>query len=220
MVIRALDILFASLALLILAPLLLPICLILRFSGEKEVLYLQPRVGKNQSIFYLYKFTTMVKNSSDFGSGDITIKDDPRVLPFGKLLRKTKINELPQLLNIIFGDMSIVGPRPLVKKTFDKYENNCIDIASVKPGLTGIGSLIFRDEESILDKSNDPIKFYFDEIHPYKGTLEVWFVKNMSIKLYFQVILLTVWVLLFPRSNLPFQIFGDLPDKPNFLEKT
>ena len=102
---RFFDILFSSLAILVLSPLFIPVILILKFSGEGEVFYKQKRVGKSMKEFDLLKFATMLKDSENLGTRDITIANDPRILPFGKILRKTKINELPQLINILFGDI-------------------------------------------------------------------------------------------------------------------
>ena len=107
---RFFDIFFSGLALLVLSPLLVPIVLILRFSGEGEIFFLQERIGKGGQVFKLFKFATMLKDSPNIGTGTVTMKGDPRVLPVGKFLRKTKINELPQLLNIFFGDTSVIGP--------------------------------------------------------------------------------------------------------------
>ena len=120
---RFFDILFSSFALLVLSPLLIPVVIILKFSGEGEVFFLQERIGKNGKLFKLFKFATMLKDSPNLGTGTVTMKDDPRVLPVGKFLRKTKINELPQLLNIFFGDMSVIGPRPLTAETFGSYSD-------------------------------------------------------------------------------------------------
>src|SRR3954468_1176675 len=118
---RFFDIVFASLALLLLTPLLLPIAVILRLTGEGYVFYYQRRIGYRNKYFDIIKFATMLKNSPNMGTGSITLRNDPRLLPLGKFLRITKINELPQVLNVLNGDMSIVGPRPLVDKTFNAY---------------------------------------------------------------------------------------------------
>ena len=115
---RILDIVFSLFLLFILLPVFFPVMLILKFTGENEIFYLQNRIGKNMSKFKLYKFTTMLKNSENMGSGAITVQGDSRVLPFGRFLRKSKINELPQLINIIKNNMSFVGPRPLLDKQF------------------------------------------------------------------------------------------------------
>ena len=115
---RFFDIFFSGLALLVLSPLFIILILILRFSGEGEIFFLQERIGKDNKPFMLFKFATMLKNSPHIGTGTITVKNDPRVLPIGKFLRKSKINELPQLINIFKGDMSSIGPRPLTLKAF------------------------------------------------------------------------------------------------------
>ncbi len=126
-------------------------------------------------------------------TGDVTLKNDPRVLPFGKLLRKTKINELPQIVNVLKGDMSIVGARPIMKQSFDAYSDEAKKtIYNTRPGITGISSLIFRDEESIIDGSGkDPIQFYKEEIIPYKNKLDIWYQKNISTGVDFLIIFLT-----------------------------
>lgn len=153
--------------------------------------------------------------------GTVTVKNDPRVLPFGGFLRKTKINELPQLLNIFLGDMSIIGPRPQTERCFLAFSQNSQDaIKQVKPGLSGIGSIVFRDEESILDDPNiDRLKFYDEVIAPYKGELEEWYVKHQNLYTYFMLIGLTVWVVLFSDSKVYKTIFNDLPVPPESLEK-
>ena len=168
---RFFDVFFSGLALLVLSPLLVPIVLILRFSGEGEVFFFQERIGKNGKVFKLFKFTTMLKNSPNIGTGTVTMKGDPRILPVGKFLRKTKINELPQLLNILFGDMSAIGPRPLTAQTFSSYSAETQEIVTkVRPGLSGIGSIIFRDEEEIMYGASASIDFYGNMIAPDKGS--------------------------------------------------
>jgi len=182
---RFFDILFSGVALLVLSPLLVPIVIILKFSGEGEVFFLQERIGKDGKLFKLFKFATMLKDSPNLGSGEITVKNDPRVLPLGKFLRKSKINELPQLWNIFSGDMSVVGPRPMVADTYAHYLQEAQEILnSVRPGLTGLGSVIFRDEESLLDQRDDPVRFYTRNITPYKSALEVWFVENNGLSVF------------------------------------
>ena len=219
MLIRFFDFLFSLLALLFLLPLFAPIILILKFTGEKEIFYRQERVGLRGIPFALFKFATMLKSSPSMGSGEITVKNDPRVLPFGRFLRKTKINELPQLFNIIIGHISIVGPRPMVPNTFLKYSPEAqSELKKVKPGLTGIGSIIFRDEEKFLDGKADPRKFYDDHIIPYKNKLELWYVKNNSISTYFKIIFVTAWVILFPRSNIYERFFSKLPKLPESIK--
>lgn len=190
---RCFDILFSSLAIFMFSPVLVLIIFVLRFTGEGEVFFRQPRVGKDKVSFGLLKFATMLKGSERMGAGTVTLKDDFRVLPFGKFLRKTKLNELPQLFNIFLGDMSVIGPRPLHNKQFSFYSFDDQNIiASTKPGLSGVGSIIFRDEEKILQNSSDPDATYRKEITPKKAELEKWYIKNKSIGLYFKLIFLTV----------------------------
>ena len=213
--IRASDIFLSLLAITILSPLLIIISFILRFTGEKEVFYKQERIGRGGESFALMKFATMLKDSPNIGSGEITLKSDPRVLPFGVFLRKSKINELPQLWNIVIGDMSIVGPRPMVPNTYIHYSDNAQKhINKVRPGLTGIGSIVFRDEEQYLVDQIDPMKYYIENIIPYKSDLEIWFIENMSLLLYIKIIYVTAWIVVFPKSNIADFFFPKIPKNP------
>ncbi len=215
---RILDIIFSSFALLALSPLLIPIAVALRLSGEGEVFFLQERIGLSGKPFRLFKFATMLKDSPNIGTGTVTVRDDPRVLPFGRILRKTKINELPQLLNIVKGDMSIVGPRPQTRRCFDAFPASTRRaIVRVRPGLSGIGSVMFRDEEGMLHAAENPMRFYDDVIAPYKGVLEEWYVDHQGIRTYLALILLTAWVVIFPSSKLVWRIFPSLPPPPPSL---
>jgi lipopolysaccharide/colanic/teichoic acid biosynthesis glycosyltransferase len=220
MMIRLFDILLSGITIIILSPLLLVIMMILRFTGEGEIFYIQQRVGHEGKLFGVYKFATMVKNSSKIGSGLITTKNDPRVLPVGKVLRKTKINEFPQLFNIFKGDMSIVGPRPQAQGHFDVFpEKVKKEIVAIKPGLTGIGSIVFRDEETILEGSTLSYEdCYNNLIAPYKGDLELWYIKNQSIFLYFTLIFITAYVVIFSKTSTPLKSFKNLPIPPEELD--
>ena len=219
--IRFFDILFSGLALVVFSPFLVPIAIALKLTGEGEIFYVQQRVGKDGKMFGLLKFATMLKDSPNMDMGTVTVKNDPRILPMGGFLRKTKINELPQLINIFLGDMSVIGPRPQTQRCFLAFPQNSQDaIKQVKPGLSGIGSIVFRAEEDILDDPNiDRLKFYDDVIAPYKGELEQWYVKNQNLYTYFMLIGLTVWVVLFSDSKVYKSIFKDLPEPPKALEK-
>ena len=213
---RLLDIITSLLALIILSPLLLPIVIILRFSAEGYVFYFQDRIGKDRVNFKIIKFATMLKDSPNLASGSITLSGDWRVTKPGKFLRKTKINELPQIINILKGDISLVGPRPLVTKTFTAYNEEVQSkIYNVKPGLTGIGSIIFRDEESIISAitDEDPHEFYKRVIAPYKGELEMWYQSNNSFFLDLQLIFMTAWVIVAPETRLYEKWFKDLPKR-------
>ena len=217
---RIFDILFSSIALILLSPLLLPMMFILRVTGEGEVFFPQSRVGRGGKHFKLYKFATMLKDSPNIGTGTVTVKNDPRVLPIGGFLRKTKINELPQLINILNGDMSVIGPRPQTQRCFDAFpllSQN--EIIKVRPGLAGIGSIIFRDEEEMMYANNNPDKFYDEIIMPFKGFLEEWYVSHQNIVSYFCLIGLTIWVMLGFSSGLVWKLFKDLPSPPEELDK-
>ena len=215
---RLFDVFFSLLAILFLSPFFLSIIFILSITGEREIFFIQNRVGKNKINFGLLKFVTMRKDSETSGAGTITLKNDSRVLPFGKFLRKSKLNELPQLFNILVGHMSIIGPRPLHKKQFLFYsENNQKIISSIRPGLSGISSIIFRDEERLLDGREDPIRFYNENITPHKSDLELWFVKNNTLLLYIKIIFVTAWVVVFPASNIVDKAFDGIPNLPDSL---
>ena len=217
---RFFDFFFSSLGLIFLSPLLLLIIIILKISGEGEIFYLQDRVGKDGNFFKLFKFATMLKNSPNMGTGTLTLKDDPRILPFGIFLRKTKINELPQLINIFKGDMSIIGPRPQTKRCFDAFpEVSKEAIKKVKPGLSGIGSIFFRNEESMYPENCDYDDFYNQKIMFFKGRLEEWYVSNNNLLNYFLFIFMTLKVLLFPKIKFIWTIYKDLPLPPKELEK-
>ena len=213
---RLLDLGIASSTFLILLPLFLPIVIILKFTGEGEVFYLQERIGYKNSKLKIWKFATMLKDSLNMGTGSITLENDFRVTKFGKFLRKTKINELPQLYNLIKGDIAIVGPRPVLEQDWKLYPESIINkIYDVKPGLTGIGSIVFRDEESLISSVNDEDyhEFYKRVIAPYKGKLEMWYQINQSMLLDFKLIFLTALVIIYPNNRLHEKWLKDLPKR-------
>ena len=214
---RIFDIILSSIAIILLSPILILIIIILKLTGEGEIFYLQERVGYKTKSFMIYKFATMVKNSPNIGNGDVTLRNDPRVTKVGKFLRESKLNELPQLFNIFMGDISVIGPRPLMRAGFNRYSLNFQNsVYNVKPGLTGIGSIVFRDEESILTESElTPHECYKEIILPYKGELEIWYQTNCSLFLDLQLIFMTALVILVPTSKLYEKWFKDLP-KRNF----
>lgn len=216
---RFLDVAVSFVAIIILLPLLIPVMIGLKLTGEGYIFYKQKRIGLNNKYFYILKFATMLKDSPNLGSGSITLRNDPRVTPMGGFLRKTKINELPQIFNILLGDISLVGPRPLVDKTFNAYTEDVKNVIyKVKPGLTGIGSIVFRDEESLISNSKlDPHEYYEQVIAPYKGALEMWYQRHASFFLDLKLIFLTAWVIFFSNSDLPFKILKGLPERPEFI---
>jgi lipopolysaccharide/colanic/teichoic acid biosynthesis glycosyltransferase len=218
---RFLDFIFTFIALILLIPIFIIVIPLLSLTGEKKIFYTQIRIGMNKKKFRLLKFATMLEQSSLMRNGTLTVRDDSRILPIGKFLRKTKINELPQLINVLKGEMSIIGPRPLTIEALNSYSNDIKKIIfSTRPGLSGIGSIIFRNEEHLLSK-NFSKKFFYKKIMPFKGELEVWFVKNKSITLYFKLIFLTIIVLFNAKTKLPFKLLKGLPipniDTKNFL---
>ena len=214
---RIIDVLLSLLALFVLLPLFIPIVIILLLTGEHRVFYLQTRVGYKNKDFKIIKFATMLSNSANMGSGSLTLKNDPRVLPFGSFLRKTKINELTQILNIIIGDIAIVGPRPQMMVDFLKYSDEVQKkIYNVRPGLTGIGSIIFRDEESLISlaaENENPHDYYKRVIAPYKGELEIWYHSHRSVFLDSQLIFMTAWAIVYPKTRLYEKWFEDLPKR-------
>ena len=215
---RIFDIVSSSIVCIILAPFLLPIVILLRLTSEGEVFYLQERIGLNKKPFMIFKFATMLKNSSKMAGGIITVQNDPRVTFMGGFLRKSKINELPQLLNIIIGDMSVVGPRPVMKASFEAYPSKIQEVIyNVKPGLTGIGSIIFRDEEDLISNvkndGGDIWDFYKNTIYPFKGEVEIWYQNNKSFFLDIKLIFITLWVIFSPNSKIYEKLFKDLPKR-------
>ena len=191
---RLLDIAVSLVATLVLLPLLIPIMIGLKLTGEGYIFYKQKRIGLNNKYFNILKFATMLKDSPNMGTGVITLRNDPRITPMGDFLRKTKINELPQIFNILLGDISLVGPRPLVQRTFDAYPLEVqARVYKVKPGLTGIGSIVFRDEESLISNhQGDPHQFYKEVVAPYKGAFEMWYQKKANFALDIKLIFLAL----------------------------
>lgn len=217
---RVFDILIALGVLFCTAWFMLLCMLILWCTGEHYIWYLQRRVGYKQRRFNIIKFATMLLNSPNMGNGSLTVKNDPRVLPFGRFLRKTKINELPQVFNVFNGTMSIVGPRPQMEVDFYRFpEDVQAHIYDSIPGITGIGSVVFRDEEYYISRPGvDAIDFYEKKIAPYKGELELWYLENKSLWVDFKIIFLTAWVIFFPGSQLIFKWFRNLPPRPAWMD--
>ncbi len=216
--IRTMDIIFSLIAIILITPFMVPIVIGLILTGEHHVFYRQERIGRKGKAFYLLKFATMLENSLNMPGGSHTLKDDPRLLPMGKFLRKTKINELPQLINILKGDMSIIGYRPIGDVAYDHWpEWAKKELYDLRPGLSGIGSIVFRDEEEILQKVDDVDSFYRNTIIPYKMKLECWYNRNVSISLYWKLIWLTIDAIV-GRTTWK-EEFDDLPDLPAELKK-
>lgn len=212
--IRILDIALSFLAIVLLLPFMIPIMIGLKLTGEHDIFYRQMRIGMGGKSFGVWKFATMLRNSPNMPGGVLTQKNDPRILPMGRFLRKTKINELPQLINVFVGQMSFVGPRPQAVSHYDLYSDEVkAAIDTVRPGITGIGSLIFRDEEDMLNAVDNRNEFHDKIIAPYKGELEKWFVSNNTVWNYFKIIFLTAWSVVVPGFK-AHRAFCGLPEIP------
>lgn len=191
MLIRLCDIILSLAAIVLLSPFLLVITIIGAIESKGDPFFMQRRVGKNGKQFNLLKYRTMRKNSDKLGL--LTVGDrDPRVTPIGRFLRKYKLDEIPQLFNVLKGDMSIVGPRPEVKKYVDLYTEGQRKVLQVRPGITDYASLSYIDENEILAASDDPEKTYIEEVMPAKIELNFKYIENRSLKEYFKLIFLTI----------------------------
>lgn len=217
---RVLDVCLSGVAIIVLSPIFFITCIILRFTGEREIFYRQIRVGQHGRPINILKFATMLKNSPNIGTGTVTLKGDTRILPVGRFLRKSKINELPQLFNVLLGDMSLIGPRPQTQRCFQAFpESIHAKILSVRPGLSGLGSIVFRDEELMLNDSDKAERFYDEVIMPYKGTLEEWYVNQNSLVTYFVLLVATIWLLTTKKIPLGWPVFSKMPVIPPELRK-
>ncbi len=211
---RAFDILASAIAILVLSPLLLPVMLALRFSGEGEVFYRQQRIGRGGKPFSILKFATMLKDSPNMPGGDITTGKDPRILPMGKFLRDTKINELPQLFNVVRGEMSLIGPRPLTPRVSAMFPpEHWKAVNDMRPGLSGAGSILFRNEEALLANSADRMSDYARLVVPYKSQLEKWYAKNSGLLTDLALIAITLAVIVRPQLDVH-ALLKDLPRPP------
>jgi lipopolysaccharide/colanic/teichoic acid biosynthesis glycosyltransferase len=190
--IRILDFLFSFLGLILLSPFFFLIALLIKISSSGSVLYKQARIGLNGEEFSVYKFRTMQLNSDKLGL--ITVGGrDPRVTPIGYYLRKYKIDELPQLINVLIGDMSLVGPRPEVKKYVDFYTQEQSKVLTILPGITDWASIYYRDENVILGQSSNPEKDYVEKVMPDKLKYNLIYIQNYGVLEYFKIIFCTFW---------------------------
>ena len=188
--IRFFDIIFSAVGLLLLSPLFLIIYILIRCESKGGGFYCQQRVGKDGRMFGLYKFRSMRTGSDK--KGLITVGGhDSRITRMGYFIRKYKIDELPQLWNVLKGDMSLVGPRPEVKKYVELYTEEQRRVLSVRPGITDYASIEYVDENEILGKADNPDRVYVEEIMPAKIKLNMRYIENRSLKEYFKIIGLT-----------------------------
>lgn len=190
-VIRFFDFVLSLVGLVILAPIFIVLAVWIKIDSMGPVFYKQIRVGQNGKDFGLFKFRSMVVDADK--KGLITVGGrDPRITRSGYFIRKYKLDELPQLINVLVGDMSLVGPRPEVRKYVDLYTDEQQKVLSVKPGITDYASIEYMDENEILGKSSDPEKTYIEEIMPEKIKYNMKYINNKSLFEYFKIILLTV----------------------------
>jgi len=220
---RISDIALAFLGIIIFTPILVPVMIALKLTGEGHIFYFQERIGFKKKKFYIIKFATMLKNSPNMAGGIITSSGDPRFTPLGPFLRSTKINEIPQLFNILCGEMTLIGPRPVMEQSFNKYSAATKEIIYNRvPGLTGIGSIIFSHEEDLITKvkesGGDPWEFYVNEIYPYKGELEQWYQENISLSTDFKILFLTAYSVVSKDKSVVYKAFRTLPEKKFIME--
>lgn len=192
MIKRCFDFIFACFGLVITFPILITFAILIKIDSKGPVLFIQKRVGKNNKDFNIYKFRTMYTKLES--KGLLTIgNSDSRVTRLGYFLRRYKIDEFPQLLNVLFGDMSFVGPRPELRHYVNFYKNEDLLILSVRPGITGLASLEFRNEVELLKKAKNPEDYYITTIIPHKLSLNKTYIKNQSIIYDFKLIFKTIW---------------------------
>jgi lipopolysaccharide/colanic/teichoic acid biosynthesis glycosyltransferase len=191
MVKRSFDIVFALVALVLLLPVLLAFALAVAFTSPGGAFFRQVRVGRGGKEFRLLKFRSMRPDSE--AKGQLTIGGrDPRITPVGYFLRKTKLDELPQIWNVLVGDMSIVGPRPEVPRYVAMYNKEQREVLSVRPGITGMASMDYVDENELLAKAADPERAYIEEVMPAKLALDLGYVRERSMALDLKIIWSTI----------------------------
>jgi len=199
MIKRIFDIIFSGLGLLILSPLFLVVAILIKIDSKGPIFFRQRRVGKNGKIFKIWKFRTMINKGWQKGPL-ITISDqDPRITHFGKFLRKYKLDELPQLINVLKGEMSLVGPRPEVPEYVALYTSEQKKVLSVKPGITDFASLKYINENEILSKTDNWEKSYINHIMPNKLNINLEYIKKKSLALDLIIILKTIQKIFFRK---------------------
>jgi len=195
---RLFDVVFSLLGLILLSPVLVVAASLVRIMSPGPVFFRQERIGRGFRPFTIYKFRTMVIDAPRLGAA-ITCDDDPRITPVGRLLRKTKIDELPQLLNVLLGDMSFVGPRPEVRRYVELFRDDYQTVLTVRPGITDIASITYRDEAAILGRAADPQAEYIDNILPHKIRLAKEYRQRSSVLFDLLLILRTIMAVVRPK---------------------
>jgi lipopolysaccharide/colanic/teichoic acid biosynthesis glycosyltransferase len=189
--IRVFDVIASLSGICVLSPLLLLGGLAVKISSKGPVFYSQERVGRHQKPFFIHKFRTMVEGADKMGTL-VTVSDDERVTKIGKILRRTKLDELPQLFNVLVGEMALVGPRPEVKKFVDYYDENALQLLRLRPGVTDLASIEYRSESELLDAADDPEKVYIEEIMPEKHALNYAYIREIGFWNNIKVLFLTL----------------------------
>jgi lipopolysaccharide/colanic/teichoic acid biosynthesis glycosyltransferase len=192
---RIFDLVFSLIGIILLAPLFLAIAIWIKLDSPGSVFFRQARVGQFGKEFKIYKFRTMVTNAEALGK-QITVDEDPRITRCGKFLRKYKLDELPQLFNIVKGEMSLVGPRPEVPKYVALYTPEQRRVLEVPPGITDLASINFRNENELLSSVSNPEYFYIENIIPQKLALNIQYIERASLGLDLQIIFQTIWLIL------------------------
>lgn len=188
---RALDVILSCCGLILISPLLLIAAILVKASSEGPIIYCQQRIGRYFKPFWIYKLRTMRLNS-DAGGNTCTVKGDPRITPAGRFLRKTKLDELPQLFNVLAGDMSLVGPRPEVERYVQLFKDDYAEVLRVRPGITDYAAVEFRDEETVLAGYEDHEKAYREEILPAKIRLYKKYLEDISLFTDLKILISTV----------------------------
>jgi len=190
--IRFFDVLFALVGFIVLFPIFLIIALFVKVGSKGPIFFKQKRIGQYGKEFGLYKFRSMYVNAE--AKGQLTVGGkDSRINPVGYILRKYKLDELPQLINVLVGEMSLVGPRPEVKKYVDLYTEEQLQVLKVLPGITDYASLEYRNENELLSNASNPEEYYILEIMPKKIELNYRYINDRSFKRYFSILFQTVW---------------------------
>jgi len=189
---RLFDIIFSSIGLILLFPVFVIVTILIKIDNRGPIFFIQKRVGRNFKVFNIYKFRTMIMKTSYQGL-PITVGNDSRITKIGKFLRKTKLDELPQIFNVIRGDMSFVGPRSEVEKYVNLYREEYREILKLRPGITDIASLTYSNESKILDGKNNPEEYYTNVILPHKIKFAKEYIKKSSFLFDLKLILLTIY---------------------------
>ncbi len=203
---RAFDIVMSLLGLVFTLPIMAAVVFAMTKHDPGPLFYLQRRIGRHKRSFQMIKFRTMVVGADKLGP-QVTAKHDPRITPVGAFLRRSKLDELPELWNVLMGDMSLVGPRPEVPRYVEQYQPEWDDVFDVRPGITDLATLQFRDEESVLEGVEDREQAYMNIIVPIKIRLAQWYVENRSFTLDLRILIDTVLAItvgkLFPMTYGP-----------------